>query len=198
MGRTRTTLLASLLVLVPGSLAAGTAGAEARVNASAPLTCLALHHGATGFCLAVEHRVAIRTVRALAREEATRAHVEFRPRPAGFKLGWNVSRLKAANHWERARLKTLKALPTYIVRDMPAWMCLHRHEGAWNATGYYHGGLQMDWNFMRSYGRDMLLKYGGRGAEVWTPIEQITVAQRAHDSGRGYGPWPQTRLMCGV
>lgn len=81
-----------------------------------------------------------------------------------------------------------------------AWVCIHEHEGAWNAnTGNgYHGGLQMDWSFMRSYGRSMLQKYGGRGAEVWTPAEQIRVAERAYVSGRGFYPWPNTARACGL
>lgn len=78
---------------------------------------------------------------------------------------------------------------------LPHWICIHNHEGRWNATGYYHGGLQMDWNFMRAYGKDMLKKYHGQGAEAWTPKEQIIVAERARKI-RGWEPWPQTALMC--
>jgi len=94
------------------------------------------------------------------------------------------------------------ATPVVLVRDLPtyrAFVCIHEHEAAWNAdTGNgYHGGLQMDWNFMRAYGRDMLQRYHGRGAEAWTPAEQIIVANRAHRT-RGFGPWPNTRIPCGV
>lgn len=80
------------------------------------------------------------------------------------------------------------------------WLCIHSHEAAWNAdTGNgYHGGLQMDWNFMRAYGRSMLARYHGRGAEAWTPAEQIRVAERAYLAGRGFNPWPQTARMCGL
>lgn len=199
MGRTiRTTtlaLLASVLMLAVGS--AGVAQARSsQSTASAP--CLGTHINAVVFCHAVEHRVAIRTVRQLARKEAKRAHVEYRP---GKYLGWQVLRLKAANRWERSRLASLRKLPTYIViRAMDSWICIHRHEGAWNSnTGNgYHGGLQMDWGFMSAYGRDMIAKYGGQGAEAWTPYEQMLVAQRAYDSGRGFGPWPNTRIPCGV
>lgn len=89
-----------------------------------------------------------------------------------------------------------------LARDLEtfdAFVCIHGHEAAWNAdTGNgYHGGLQMDWSFMKAYGRDMLAKYHGRGAEVWTPAEQIIVADRAHET-RGFGPWPNTRIPCGV
>lgn len=82
------------------------------------------------------------------------------------------------------------------LRHLDAWKCIHPKEGAWNATGYYHGGLQMDWGFMRAYGRDMLAKYNGRGAEVWTPREQMMVAERAVKV-RGFTPWPQTARECG-
>lgn len=88
-----------------------------------------------------------------------------------------------------------------LVRELPtfaAFVCIHQHEGAWNDTGDpYWGGLQMDRDFMRAYGRDMLAKYRGRWADAWTPAEQIIVAHRAWLK-RGFGPWPNTRKPCGV
>lgn len=96
------------------------------------------------------------------------------------------------------------ALPTPpLVRELKRfrdWVCIHQHEGAWtdNTGNGYHGGLQMDWGFMRTYGRSMLLKYHGRGAEAWTPAEQIRVAERAYVSGRGFYPWPNTARACGL
>lgn len=97
------------------------------------------------------------------------------------------------------------------IGSLAAWTCIHngtsmsggpphavgQGEGPWNATGFYHGGLQMDWSFMRAYGRDMLQKYSGRGAEAWTPREQMVVAERARKT-RGYYPWPQTARACGL
>jgi hypothetical protein len=85
-----------------------------------------------------------------------------------------------------------------MLGNITAWTCIHQGEGAWNATGYYHGGLQMDWPFMRTYGPDMLHRHHGAGAEAWTPREQIIVAQRAFMQGRGYNPWPQTSRACGL
>lgn len=84
------------------------------------------------------------------------------------------------------------------VGNVANWTCIHSHEAAWNAdTGNgYHGGLQMDWSFMRAYGRDMLLRYGA-AAEAWTPRDQMVVAERARKT-RGYYPWPQTARMCGL
>jgi hypothetical protein len=85
------------------------------------------------------------------------------------------------------------------IKYLPQWICIHNHEGAWNANtgnGYY-GGLQMDITFMEAYGSDMISKYGGY-AHTWSPRDQIIVAERAYDSGRGFGPWPNTRRMCGI
>jgi len=78
-----------------------------------------------------------------------------------------------------------------------AFMCIHRYEGSWSANtgnGYY-GGLQMDWNFMRAYGPEYLRRWGP--AHNWPPSVQIEVASRAWKT-RGFGPWPNTRRMCGV
>jgi Transglycosylase-like domain len=79
-----------------------------------------------------------------------------------------------------------------------AWLCIHRHEGPWNANtgnGYY-GGLQMDIHFQRLYGRALLRRKGT--ADNWTPLEQIWVAERAYRAGRGFYPWPNTARACGL
>jgi len=79
-----------------------------------------------------------------------------------------------------------------------AWLCIQRHEGAWNANtgnGYY-GGLQMDLTFQRTYGPELLRRKGT--ADRWKPIEQIWVAERAYRSGRGFYPWPNTARYCGL
>jgi hypothetical protein len=78
-----------------------------------------------------------------------------------------------------------------------AWLCIHRHEGAWNdPNAPYYGGLQMDESFMRSYGPHLLRKKGT--ADNWTPLEQMWIAERAHRSGRGFYPWPNTARYCGL
>jgi hypothetical protein len=63
--------------------------------------------------------------------------------------------------------------------------------GNWaiNTGNGYYGGLQMDMTFWRSYGG---LAYASR-PDLASKAEQIVVAERARDSGRGYGPWP----VCG-
>lgn len=87
----------------------------------------------------------------------------------------------------------VRLLPTFR-----AFVCIHQHEGRWNDPGDpYWGGLQMDQSFMLGYGRDMIARHGGRWADAWTPAEQILVATRAWLT-RGYGPWPNTRIPCGV
>jgi hypothetical protein len=82
-------------------------------------------------------------------------------------------------------------------------ICIHHYEGAWNSNtgnGYY-GGLQMDYGFMATYGSEFLRKYGT--ADRWSPWVQLTVARRAVTGyngygPRGFGPWPNTRRMCGI
>jgi hypothetical protein len=85
-----------------------------------------------------------------------------------------------------------------LLGDVRAWTCIHRGEGSWTDSGSpYYGGLQMDLNFQRTYGGDMLKKYGGT-AERWHPYDQMIVAERARRSGRGYYPWPNTARACGL
>jgi hypothetical protein len=77
------------------------------------------------------------------------------------------------------------------------WLCIHRLEGGWrDGSDPYWGGLQMDRGFMRTYAPRVLLRRGW--ADHWTPLEQMWVAERAHRSGRGYGPWPNTARYCGL
>jgi hypothetical protein len=77
------------------------------------------------------------------------------------------------------------------------WLCIHRFEGSWrDANDPYWGGLQMDRGFMSTYAPRVLLRLGY--ANRWTPLEQMWVAERAHRSGRGYGPWPNTARYCGL
>lgn len=104
--------------------------------------------------------------------------------------------LRRTMHRKIRAYRTLRAVsarpPNYH-----AWLCIHSHEGAWNDTGDpYWGGLQMDWSFMRTYGEHLLRTKGP--ASNWTPLEQMWVAERAYQSGRGFYPWPNTARMCGL
>jgi hypothetical protein len=77
------------------------------------------------------------------------------------------------------------------------WLCIHHYEGAWNdPNAPYYGGLQMDWSFMQAYAPTLLRRKGT--ADHWTPLEQIWVAERAFESGRGFYPWPNTARWCGL
>ena len=76
-----------------------------------------------------------------------------------------------------------------------AWLCLHRHEGAWNDGGEpYFGGLQMDLAFQQTHGADLLARKGT--AENWTPLEQMWVAERALRHGVGFSAWPSAAHSC--
>jgi hypothetical protein len=103
----------------------------------------------------------------------------------------------SAKYWHKSKLRArYKAHhPPYL----SAWLCIHRHEGPWNAAtgnGYY-GGLQMDATFMGMYGASLVLLKGY--ANNWTPLEQIWVAvNAAFRHGRGFHPWPKTARMCGL
>jgi hypothetical protein len=82
------------------------------------------------------------------------------------------------------------------------WQCIHRYErhprqGWRTRTGNgFYGGLQMNIAFQREYGSHLLRRKGT--ADRWSPIEQMWVAERAHRSGRGFHPWPNTARSCGL
>jgi hypothetical protein len=78
-----------------------------------------------------------------------------------------------------------------------AWRCIHKYEGAWrDPNAPYYGGLQMDLSFQRRYGGSLLRRKGT--ANHWSPYEQMWVAERAHRTGRGFHPWPNTARYCGL
>ena len=78
-----------------------------------------------------------------------------------------------------------------------AWMCTPRYAGAGHAPGPpYSGGLQLDIPLPRRYGAGLLGRKGT--ADHWTPLEQMWTAERAHRSGRGFYPWPNTARYCGL
>jgi len=77
------------------------------------------------------------------------------------------------------------------------WLCIHHYEGAWrDPNPPYYGGLQMDVQFQRTYGGAIFRRKGT--ADHWTPLEQMWTAERAHRSGRGFYPWPNTARYCGL
>ena len=106
-----------------------------------------------------------------------------------------VFKLWVRNLWHRRAVRAWKRASNPPRRS--AWLCIHRHEGAWNDPNPpYYGGLQMDISFQRTYGRELLRRKGT--ADRWTPLEQMWVAERAYRSGRGFYAWPNTARYCGL
>jgi hypothetical protein len=114
----------------------------------------------------------------------------------------SAERSNVADH-RRWVLKTwkqkaaLRKRQAYNPPRLGAWLCINRFEGPWNdPNAPYFGGLQMDLSFQRTYAPELLRKKGT--ADRWTAIEQIWVAERAYQSGRGFTPWPNTARFCGL
>lgn len=109
-----------------------------------------------------------------------------------------ISWSRHALRWHLALLRQYRSKLEPRYTDLGAWLCIHAGEGSWtsNTGNGYFGGLQMDYGFMRTYGPGLLAVKGT--ADRWTPAEQIMVARRARDSGRGYFPWPNTARACGL
>jgi hypothetical protein len=92
---------------------------------------------------------------------------------------------------------TATAAQTSPTALLSAFACIHRYEGSWTDPGApYYGGLQMDTDFMKAYGRDYLRAWGT--ADHWPPSVQIAVAIRAYLAGRGFNPWPNSARRCGL
>jgi hypothetical protein len=108
----------------------------------------------------------------------------------------NVDDITAAVELWRRRAAAAEAR-AHHPPHLRAWLCIHRYEGSWRDPGApYYGGLQMDLSFQRHYGARLLQTKGT--ADHWLPLEQIWVAERAHRSGRGFYPWPNTARACGL
>jgi hypothetical protein len=111
----------------------------------------------------------------------------------------------AYRKWVRNLWKHRAAVMKLKLRHPPhlsQWLCLFRYEQqpdqgwATNISNGYYGGLQMDISFQRHYGAWL---YASKGtADHWTEWEQMWTAERAFATGRGFGPWPNTRLSCGI
>ncbi len=97
--------------------------------------------------------------------------------------------------WKRraAAARRLAERPPHMAQ----FLCIHHYEGSWTDSGsLYYGGLQMDLGFQRTYAPRLLRTKGT--ADHWTPLEQMWAAERAHRSGRGFYPWPNTARYCGL
>jgi len=96
----------------------------------------------------------------------------------------------------------------FPARWLDGALCLYRHERdpqkGWrtNTGNGYYGGLQLDLDFQRTYGRWLLRNVGT--ADRWTSTQQLRVAYRASVLGwrgyepRGWWPWPNTARACGL
>jgi hypothetical protein len=77
-----------------------------------------------------------------------------------------------------------------------AFLCIRGFEGGWrDPAAPYWGGLQMDLDFQRAYGREFLAAFGT--ADNWPRSVQLAVGIRGYLS-RGFNPWPTTRRFCGL
>jgi Transglycosylase-like domain len=112
---------------------------------------------------------------------------------ATLRLWQDRSALAALSVAEHASVEP--SIPAYLQQS---FMCIHRFEGDWSANtgnGYY-GGLQMDLAFQALYGPEFVARWGT--ADHWPARAQLQAAVRAYQSGRGFGPWPNTARFCGL
>jgi hypothetical protein len=161
----------------------------------------AVHHQratCSAYCQARTLRHQLKRVHGHTVALARRAALPVPPPP---RLGWRRAALRVqlvhqAHVLGRYRVQARRPLRLRLER-FQAWVCIHRHEAAWDDDADpYWGGLQMDRGFMHTYAPRSLLRKGL--ANRWTALEQMWVAERAHRSGRGYGPWPNTARSCGL
>jgi hypothetical protein len=157
------------------------------------------HHRCRAYCQVRKLRYQLLRVHGRTVALARRSALPEPPSPA---LGWRRSSLRVqlrhqAHVLHRYRTRAARPLRLRLQR-FDDWVCIHRHEAAWNDSGDpYWGGLQMDRGFMRAYGGDMISRHHGGLADTWTPAEQIVVAERAYRT-RGFAPWPNTARSCGI
>lgn len=170
--------------------------------AQAHTACSAMH--GKSYCKVKAERTAIRVYRVKLAVELKRSNTSLHLKSMR-KLAWSYGPIHKANRWTRHMFKVVRARATYVqILHPDDWTCLNKYEagGTWNMAppesgGAYWGGLQMDVGFMHTYGGDMLVKYNGDYADKWSPHDQEVVAQRGWEA-RGYQPWPQTSIMCGL
>ncbi len=195
-----------LLPALAGALALCCTAPDAGARAYQHGTRLSGNEAATAKVLSLRHTINIRRGRTWHYQDmrhARRSHTEYLER--------NVHALprlhRLHRYWHRLELASRRSFMAYIAahRTTPAglpphysaWMCIHSHEGSWTDSGApFWGGLQMDWSFMSSYGGELLRSKGT--ADHWTPLEQMWVAEKAYQSGRGFYPWPNTARYCGL
>jgi len=199
----RGALRRSSLVLLAAAAVPAAAAAPAQAEAVAAGALAAPAATSTGHSLAlVQRKQTVRhEIRWLHRRTAHLSQTIRFKAVRKARLGGTLNALLRERLVWRRRYVPLRAIQERPPRERferwRAWMCIHRHEGAWNDPhAPYYGGLQMDIQFQRLYGGELLRRKGT--ADNWTPIEQIWVAERAYRSGRGFYPWPNTARYCGL
>lgn len=96
---------------------------------------------------------------------------------------------------ERAHRVSLIPIPPWPPGWLADALCVHHHEGAWNAdtgNGYY-GGMQFDIGTWDGNGGR---RYAAR-ADLARPRQQLLVALTTWRR-RGWQPWPNTAMQCGL
>lgn len=92
---------------------------------------------------------------------------------------------------------SVRPRPSEAVSGGSVWDSLARCEsgGNWsiNTGNGYYGGLQMNMDFWRSYGRGVAPR-----PDLASREQQIAAAERARDGGRGYHPWPHCARKLGL
>jgi hypothetical protein len=210
----------ALFVLVPSF-----AQTESAVAGTPAINCAVNHQVASGRHLSSVKRTKLRSLCQQAHKSASvvhfwrhkghwALHARYQkcwdvPWPDRERLCYKARRSLRAHAkrlaWAKERIERLTA-PILLLGNVHAWLCIHRNEGSWTNVGSkYRGGLQMDFDFMSTYGPPALgykswdALYRAKGmADQWTPNEQIAVAEYARTHGRGYYPWPKTAADCGL
>jgi hypothetical protein len=124
------------------------------------------------------------------------------PPPVAGLARLELAELRRAADWRSSRADAVARL-AHHPPHLAAWRCIQHYESGGGYAGWrtntgngYYGGLQFDVGFQLTYGRRLFRTKGT--AEHWTPLEQMWTAERAHASGRGFTPWPNTARACGL
>jgi hypothetical protein len=174
----------------------GASGAAARAHA--PGGCPDARRGLAYYRSAVRgwrRKMGAAGVSSLARTGGSRRSCSWTHRAAKLVRERAIAGRRAYEHYRHERLNRYRRL-------YEKYRCIHEHEGAWNSeTGNgYHGGLQFDDGFQRTYGPDFMRHWGN--ASNWPVWAQLEAAERAFwgyagYGGRGFSPWG-TRGVCGL
>jgi hypothetical protein len=198
--RSRRSRLLLPVVLVGLAAALGsTAGASVTAGPSVPGQATDNREGSTSRSLAAVDRLLVRRIVSHRNSTWRWQDTMLRPRTPYSGTAETTTSLPYRNWVLRVWQKRAKTAWRTATRPphYDEWLCIHRYEGSWtDPNAPYYGGLQMDMSFQRAYGWNLLQRKGT--ADNWSPLEQMWVAERAHASGRGFYPWPNTARFCNL